>query len=67
MSGEAVERCLACEADGEQGKRRYIGYFDLCSISLLLTFPKRAQPDDGSFMSATLLTVGLASEAALHG
>jgi hypothetical protein len=27
----------------------------------------RAQPDDGSFMSATLLTIGLASEAALHG
>ena len=49
-----VERCLACEADGEQGG---------------LSSPPRTA--DAAFTRSSgrrhLLTIGLASEAALHG
>jgi hypothetical protein len=78
----ALERCLACEADGKQGQSCWL-VFDLPALF------NRVQFADLSFRSESkstksvhdiecrsrfgflhglaLLTIGLASEAALHG
>ena len=81
LGSPPVERCLACEADGEQGQfgeatPNFIGA--LCrgpilrncfsSRTKLPNYTRfRALPDERLATELSLLAIGLASEAALHG
>jgi hypothetical protein len=62
-----MERCLACEADGEQGIVRCIS-ISFCALShKSLLRAQECRLTTGSARSSALLTIGLASEAAHHG
>jgi hypothetical protein len=60
---EVVERCLACEADGDQGTSLCTPHFCRRSVSSRLPLHLRALPDDTPHPPWTLLTIGLASKA----
>ena len=78
-----VERCLACEADGEQGEIVDASPPCICALCRDFTAPREDSSRVSSQMStfhildqqigerraarSHLLTIGLASEAALHG
>jgi hypothetical protein len=57
LGGRSLERCLACEADFETllSARNHLRLSGVCPVSTLLFAPLRE------------ISVGLASEAALHG
>ena len=66
-----MERCLACEADGKQGRCRYKASPFSTLIGLIEDLdPQMIEQQRGPGTGENnfpLLTIGLASEATLHG